>query len=462
MNSLKQRFPAYSRALRLYPRAYCRQYGTQTLQTLADILDDPDLSRFTKTKLHLGAWLNLCTSIPRQRLLAATRSAAYQPNVYFRNRSIFSLLLIAPLALSVLTPIIFDAVGYKPQPSNVFLNTWSSVAGTRLWLIALPLIATLNALYAITIWFAARQKWPKSKRPASNSWGTKLSLAGLLLIGTAGIAFLGLVTAAQYMNNRHIHRIRDLSMAYQTAHPTLACTLLPLNSARLIAGSKTLYLNNDDDRNTVPYSGILSDSNDIRRTSCTYQNTDLSKFGITIDTREAFSPAGQQQMYGDFSDQQALDNGYNWQPFSLLGYQGFYGQQSYGFGLSMWAKNYWLQVDASTLGAATTTMQTMIGNLDKELAARSAAKLAASTRQIMPLPTAKPTISANDQTRIEYAIMDKNVHIPAGTELHANVTSVADDQASGTFTYSTGLRGTFVAQKKQGSWSVISYQEYKK
>jgi hypothetical protein len=445
MSSLKNRFPAYSRVLHLYPRAYLRQYGSQTMQTLADILDDPDLNRTTKTKLHFGAWTDLAKSIPRQRWLAATRSAAYQSKSYFRNRSIVSLLLIAPLLLTTVNP-----------------NLFNGPASTRLWLIVLPLIATLNALYTIAIWFAARQKWPKSKRPASNGWGTRLWLAGLLLIGVAGMAFLGLIAAANYMSNRHIHRIRDLSVAYQNEHPTLACTLLPLDSARLITSSKTLYLNNDRYRNATPYSGILSDKEDVRRTTCTYQNVDLSKFGIVVDTREAFSPAGQQHMYSDFSGQVASDDGYNWQPFSLQGYQGFYGQQAYGFALSLWVKDYWLQVDAFSLDAATTTMQTMIGNLDKELAARSTAKLATSTRQILPLPIAKPTISANEQTQIEYAIMLKNVHVPAGTELNANVTTIADDQASGTFTYSTGLHGTFVAQKKQDSWVVISYKEYKK
>jgi hypothetical protein len=445
MSSLKSRFPAYSRALHLYPRAYLRQYGVQTMQTLADILDDPDVSRTTKTKLHLGAWVDLGRSIPRQRLLAAIRSAAYQPQSYFRNRSIVSLLLITPLLLTTVSP-----------------NLFSSRTSARVCLVILPLIATLNALYALAIWFAARQKWPKSKRPASNGWGTRLSLVGLLLIGLAGMAFLGLIATANYMSTRRTHHARDVSMAYQAAHPTLACTILPLDSARLIASSKTLYLNNDDYRNVVPYSGMLGDSNGIRRTSCTYQNVDLSKYGIAVETREAFSPTAQQNMYSDFSDQPITDAGYNWQPSSLQNYQGFYGQGPSDFDLSLWVKNYWLKVSAPSLEAATATMQIMIGNLDKELAAQAAAKPAVSARQIVPLTAATLSLSSNDQTRLEYAIMGKDIHVAAGTEFHANVTALAGNQATGTFIYGNGIHGTFVAQKNHDSWSIIGYREYKK
>lgn len=463
MSSLKHRFPAYSRMLRLYPRAYYRQYAVQMLQTLADILDDPDLDRATKTKMHIGAWIDLGKSIPRQRLLAATRSAAHQPNNYLKNRSLASLLQIAPIAVTFGAQLVLGTYSSEGGSSNSFLDLWFSRNGVFVWLILLPLIATLNALYALAIWYAARQKWPKSKRPAGDRWGTRLSLAGLLLISLAGMAFLGSVATMQYVHTRNIHRNRILSTAYQQKHLTLPCALLPLASAQQIMGTQSVYMDNSGEPNIVPYSGTTMDEHDQRVANCTYEYADESKMRVVAVTHEAFSLTAQQAMHDDFLNQAAMSPPeLNLQPITLVGYSGFYSQQPQISDLSLWVKGYWLDASAASFESASQVMQTMVKNLDKELAAKVAAKPTVSARQTLPLHVTKPSLSTNDQTQIEYAIMAKNVRVPAGTELHADVTRTSDNQASGTFTYSTGLHGTFSAQKKTSGWSVTAYKEYKK
>ncbi|HSX05686.1 MAG TPA: hypothetical protein VLF69_04415 [Candidatus Saccharimonadales bacterium] len=462
MTGLKQRFPFYGRTLRLYPSTYYRQYGMQTLQTLADIMDDPELSRAAKLKLHTAAWLDLGKSIPRQRLITAIRRASYQANTYFRNRGLLSALLLAPLVITLVDQLIFGTHSALPAQAGPFLRFWFGQSGVSVWALLLPLLASLNAFHALGIWFVARRKLPKAKRAVGSYHAAKLSLAVLWFIGVAGVGFLGFIIGMQYLSARELHHEQALSMAYQHQHPTLACTLLPLASARLISGAKSMYLDNNHMAGNPPFSGILTDADDIRRTTCDYHIAQDSQPGITVTTREAFSESARAHMHDDFSDQQGVDAGYNWQPFVVMNYQGYYGQEPGAFDLSIWVNGYWLKATAPSLDTATTTMQTMISNLAKELAARVAAKLPASSRQVLPLPVTKPSLSKTDQTTIEYALMLKNVHVPAGTELNAYISSMVDDQVSGTFRYSNGLHGTFVAQKKQSDWLIIGYKEDRK
>jgi len=462
MTSLKQRFPAFSRMLRLYPPAYYRQYCMQTLQTLADILDDTELSRLAKAKLYLASWLDLAKSIPRQRVIAAIHSASYQPSRYFRNRGIICLLLLVPALLSFCIGNNVTTTSLQLS-SGSFASIWFSSASVATWLFVLPLLATINALYALGIWLVARKKHSRAKRPTTNQWGARLMLAGLLLIGLAGTGLLGAVAVTQYIHNQHVHRARTLSAVYQRQHPTLPCTLLPLASAQQIMGTPKAYMDNSSSINTQSFSGVEPSIHNQRTAFCNYGYADESKRGIEAVTHEAFSPTAQQALHDDFLHSEASDDPQlNLQPITLVGYQGSYSQQQGIFQLSLWVKGYWLSTSGPSFESASQAMQTMVKNLSIELAVQTAAKLTVPSRQIFPLPITKPSLTKNDQTQIEYAIMMKNVRVPAGTILNAHIANFGNNQASGTFNYSTGLHGTFTAQRKSSDWLVTAYKEERK
>lgn len=453
MKRLGHRFRWFRRALRMYPRSYYRRYASQTLQTLADMIDDPGLRRSARIKIHIGAWLDLCRSVPKQRLIAATRKAARQPGKYLGARSVMCLSLLVPLAVSIISsrvdPPATSPAGIYDSP---LLNLWYGKIGVVIWAIVLPIWATILALYVMCTWYFARQRHKNRSRRKFR--GTKLSLG---LIGTVGIVGTVLLTyAAGYniMDTRRSNQEIESSQHYQQQHPTLACTLLPLATAKIVLGSDQIYMNNNFARSIHPYSGLITDTPDERITMCQYHQRNGATVGIITTTHETFSSAAQNKMHDNFSAQK--EDSY-WQPISLFGYEGFFNQQPLRFSISLWVKGFWVDVTASNFDPAHVAMKTIIDNLDNELALRSQTDDATDNHQVVPLPAAEQVISKEDQDTIVRALPLKEPSITAGTTYDVHFTTLAGNQVSGTVQYQTGKHGSFTATRKQGTWAITGY-----
>jgi len=157
MNKLEQRFPRYSKLLSLYPSNYRQNYGEQMLQTLADMLDDPERS---KTAVWSRLTLDFPLSLLKQQLIYTGEVMAMDTPYYVKRSAVVGSALVAPFFIF----LALNGIMHNRLQHSWVWNSWFLFV----WLILLPAIAALANIQALV---RSRQAagTAQNKRRRSNS-----------------------------------------------------------------------------------------------------------------------------------------------------------------------------------------------------------------------------------------------------------------------------------------------------
>jgi len=179
MNKLEQRFPRYSKLLSLYPSNYRQNYGEQMLQTLADMLDDPERS---KTAVWSRLTLDFPLSLLKQQLIYTGEVMAMDTPYYVKRSAVVGSALVAPFFIF----LALNGIMHNRLQHSWVWNSWFLFV----WLILLPAIAALANIQALV---RSRQAagTAQNKRAvgvtARSSWPALTIL--LVSLGILGIVF---------------------------------------------------------------------------------------------------------------------------------------------------------------------------------------------------------------------------------------------------------------------------------
>jgi len=202
MSSLEQRFPYYRRLLRLYPAAYRRDYEAQILQTLADMLDDPEHSR---AATWARALLDLPTSITRQQVSYTAAAMTSTPD-YLKHYARTGAWLVTPFFLLVA----LNGLNGHTLRGTVLWHTNVLLV----WLILLPSLAVLLNLAAWGRW--VRQN---SRQTGTSLWHAisdiRRSWPALAVI-IVGLGIIGFVYGHDSAHCLTGNPVRELHNAHQT------------------------------------------------------------------------------------------------------------------------------------------------------------------------------------------------------------------------------------------------------
>jgi hypothetical protein len=201
-SDLDSRFPRYRRLLKLYPKAYRQEYAAQTLQTLADMLDDPEHSR-------LNVWtrtlLDLPVSVLRQQI-SCTAAAMTTTPTYLKHYARSGAWMVAPFFLLVA----LNSLGGQALRRSVLWHT--NVLFT--WLILLPALAALLNLAAWLHWVGQtrRERGVSAWRAVTDlrrSWPA-------LAVTVIGIGIIAFVYGHDSVHCLTGNPVRELHNAHQT------------------------------------------------------------------------------------------------------------------------------------------------------------------------------------------------------------------------------------------------------
>ncbi len=203
MSSLKQRFPHYSKLIRFYPPSYRREYSMQMLQTLADMLDDPE-------RRSGAVWartvLDFPVSVINQQLSYLGETMANTTPSYIKRNALFGIWLITPFFFF----IILNSLMRQRLHNSWVWHTYALFT----WLILLPSLAVLFNFVAMLRWTQTRRKenkisaW-KSLTDVRHNWPA----LGIILVG---FAILTIVFGHDSVHCVSGNPFRELHNPYQT------------------------------------------------------------------------------------------------------------------------------------------------------------------------------------------------------------------------------------------------------
>lgn len=157
--SLRKRFPIYSQLLKLYPMSYRQKYSQQTLQTLADMLDDSENS---KTVVWLTTVLDLPLSLTKQNLIYAGAIMKTETPYYVKRNAVLSATLLLPF---------FVIVASRTLQHNHLYSSFAWQSSLWITLLVMPIMAFLLSVYTFLKWSHGRKMplW-KSLQDIRRSW----------------------------------------------------------------------------------------------------------------------------------------------------------------------------------------------------------------------------------------------------------------------------------------------------
>lgn len=446
MKNLKKRFPLYSKLIQLYPSSYLRQYRTQTLQTYADMLDEPGLTRYARIRIQLYAYYDTTKHIMLQRHNNNAKAFLKHPQRYIIKRLTIIFIILIPTILMIVVPILFPQVYLPPSP---FLQIINNTTANIILYEVLPLLATLTTLTIVYAWIATRHERIMRKRHKSQRV-TWLLLTITSAIGVAGVLFTGTILISHYQAHQTLNRQKAASIQSQREHPTLACQLLPLASAQDILGKKA-YLNNTigaiQGQNST---GNWPSTDNTKVTACNYFLPEAMLPALYVNVKEYLTPQAQKDAQ-EF-DKQSLDIYYNEpQRFSSITFRGYPGvilvsptyktnavAGSYA-SMTVYVDNKGILVSGDSLNAVYLAVDIMVRNLTK--------------------PPEKPSVTKDQESAITAALKARNAHIPTSKELRVKQLEHEESGISGVFEYKNGPSGTFSAKQQAGNWVIASYVE---
>ena len=168
MDDLNQRFPRYSKLLRLYPKPYREQYGEQMLQTLADMLDtEPE----HETSIWLRTIIDLPFSLTKQQLLYAGGIMSQQIPMYVKRNAVVSTVLLLPFALALIVNGLDKLIN-----NRTLYHSWLwHMPVLAIWVLWLPILAAALALSSLVVFFRkggtqGRQNSRKQSLDVYHTW----------------------------------------------------------------------------------------------------------------------------------------------------------------------------------------------------------------------------------------------------------------------------------------------------
>lgn len=169
MGSLDKRFPVYGRLLRLYPLTYQERYRAEMLQTLADMLDDPERP---SALVWARTIIDLPLSLAHQQLSYAGGIMKNETPIYVKRNSAIAASLITPFFVLIVVNSLF-------HHALDFTNSWKRLFT---WLIiGLPAVALILSLVTFIKWSARQKSIWKSLFDFRHNW---------LLVIPGGLALL--------------------------------------------------------------------------------------------------------------------------------------------------------------------------------------------------------------------------------------------------------------------------------
>lgn len=185
MNSLRYRFPIYSRLLRLYPKTYRQRYEQEILQTTADMLDDAP-ARSSRLGIWSSLTVDLILNIARQNFAYAGGSmSSYTPN-YIKRNGMISAVLLLPFFGAI------TANGLDKLINNTTLdNSWMwHRPALILWGFYLPTAAFIISLISYAVFVISGEDknrgWFKRTFDVLHSWP-------VIIVGVTALGILALV-----------------------------------------------------------------------------------------------------------------------------------------------------------------------------------------------------------------------------------------------------------------------------
>ncbi len=182
MAGLERRFPLYARLLRLYPAVYRKAYAQQTLQTLADMLDDAP-----KRTQRLAVWTRIAIDFPvtmtREQIKYTGGIMARETPHYVKRNAVLSGALLVPFFLAIGA----NAID-KIMNGQTLYTSWPwAMPILALWVLWLPLAATVIASSSLIYYQAQRirtasARWGKALLEVQYSWPLLIVLCSGLFI----------------------------------------------------------------------------------------------------------------------------------------------------------------------------------------------------------------------------------------------------------------------------------------
>ncbi len=153
MDSLNERFPLYSKVLKLYPKTYQKEYGKQILQTTADMLDNAP-SATSRLAIWAHVAFDLPINITKQQLQYSGGSYMNRTPTYIKRNSLISCILLIPFFAALIANSI-DKVVNNSTLNNSWLWRFPAVG---VWALYLPEAALLLALVSYIVYLSKNTK----------------------------------------------------------------------------------------------------------------------------------------------------------------------------------------------------------------------------------------------------------------------------------------------------------------
>ncbi len=153
MKSLDQRFPVYSKLLKLYPHPYQSEYSEQMLQTLADMLDNAETPS-QRASIWLRATVDYPLSVVKQQLIFSGGTMNQPMPSYIKQYGVIGGCMMAPFFIFlILNAILGDRLQHSVVwHTNVLL----------MWLVLLPSLAIILNLAALLHWLQSGRRQTKT------------------------------------------------------------------------------------------------------------------------------------------------------------------------------------------------------------------------------------------------------------------------------------------------------------
>jgi hypothetical protein len=183
MSGLKERFPIYSKFIRLYPLGYQKEYGQQILQTTADMLDNAKSDR-QKLLIWSKVVADTPKNITKQQLQLVGGTYMKETPNYVKISGILTGLLLIPFFLALIANGLDKVIN-----NHTLYNSWIwRYDYIRIWVLILPMIAVLVAIISLLYFIIHSPAKNPSKR-----WRLVYDLKHNWPIVATGLVALGIL-----------------------------------------------------------------------------------------------------------------------------------------------------------------------------------------------------------------------------------------------------------------------------
>jgi len=170
MRDLQQRFPLYSKLLKLYPETYRSAYEREVLQTTADMLDDTN-SRVKRLIIWSHVAFDLPFSLSKQRLQYVGGIIQNETPNYIKRNGLIAGILLLPFFIALIANSLDKVIN-----NHTLYHSWLwNFPTIGFWVLWLPEIALLLTIISIVIYLIngngkKQSSWWKRALDLKHSW----------------------------------------------------------------------------------------------------------------------------------------------------------------------------------------------------------------------------------------------------------------------------------------------------